>query len=59
MGEKSFQLHKREEFLKELLKEVNNPIHKRLLGAYKGDDPLDSMKSELKKILIEVIQHEN
>lgn len=52
--DKSFQLRKREEFLEEVLREIPDPIHKRLIQAYKGDNPVESMETELSKILSEV-----
>jgi len=59
MNYKNFQLRKREEFLKEILEKTSDPLHKRLVQAYKGDTPVDSMESELKKILIEVLNRED
>lgn len=46
-------------FLAELLEEVTNPLHKRLLEAYRESDPVDSMENELGKILLEVLSHED
>lgn len=59
MNYKNFQLRKREEFLKEILEKTSDPLHKRLIQAYEGDTPVDSMESELKKILIEVLNRED
>ena len=49
----------REEYLNELLEELSDPVHKRLIQAYQGDDPVESMESELKKILMETAQRED
>jgi len=49
----------REEYLDELLAELSSPVHKRLIQAYRGDDPVQSMESELGKILMEVLRREN
>ena len=46
--------NKKEELLKELINNLSNPIHKRLIEAYKSDNPLESMESELGKILLEI-----
>ena len=46
-------------FLEELKQEISNPLHKRLLEAYKGQTPVQSMETELKKILLEVLQRED
>ena len=43
-------------FLASLLGTVDNPIHKRILGAYKPDDPTVSMETELSKILLEIVE---
>ncbi len=48
-----------EEYLDELLVELSDPVHKRLIQAYRGDDPVQSMESELGKILMEVLYHED
>ncbi len=49
----------REKYLNELLAELPDPIHKRLIEAYQGDAPVQSMESELGKILTEVLHHED
>jgi hypothetical protein len=59
MEDKSFQLRKCEEFLEGVLKEISDPIHRRLIQAYEEDNPVDSMESELRKILMEVLQRED
>lgn len=46
------------EFLGELQKEIPTSLHKRLLQAYRGDDPVQAMEAELAKILIEVLRRE-
>jgi len=48
-----------EKYLDELLEELSDPVHKRLIEAYQGDDPVQSMESELGKILIEVLRCED
>ena len=59
MKNESSNLYKYEKFLEEILKKTHDPIHKRLIQAYKGDDPVNSMESELKGILMEVLRHED
>lgn len=44
-----------DKFLLELQNELTDPIHKRLIGAYRGDDPVSSMEYELTKILLEIL----
>jgi hypothetical protein len=50
---------RREEFLNELQREVSDPLHRRLIHAYRGDNPVQSMESELAKILLEVLRGED
>jgi len=49
----------REEYLDELLAELSDPVHKRLIQAYRGNNPVQSMESELGKILMEVLNRED
>ena len=49
----------REEYLTQLLEVLSDPIHKRIIKAYAGDNPVDSMESELAKILTEVLNRES
>lgn len=49
----------KDEYLSELISSLSNPVHKRLLQAYRTDDPSASMEAELSKILYEVLRSEN
>lgn len=49
----------REDFLKQLQKEIIDPIHKRLIQAYTGNNPLQSMEDEFSKVLKEVLTRED
>jgi len=49
---------RREAFIAELLGEVTDPLHKRLLSAYGGAEPLHAMEDELRAILTEMVSHE-
>jgi hypothetical protein len=53
------QYSSHEEYLDELLAELSDPVHKRLIQAYRGNDPVQSMESELGKILMEVLNRED
>jgi len=55
----SSEKSRREEFLDELQREVSDPLHRRLIKAYRGDNPVQSMESELAKILFEVLRGED
>ena len=46
-------------YLQELKALVTDPIHKRLLSAYTGDDPKESVELELDRLLIEVLESED
>lgn len=49
----------RSEFLSQLLNEITDPVHWRLINTYQTDDPVGSMENELGKILLEVLTHED
>jgi hypothetical protein len=53
------ELSKIERYLAELNEITENPIHKCLIASYKGDDPKQSMETELGKLLEEVIKRED
>ena len=55
----SVQQRRKQEHLDELGREVAEAVHRRLLHAYRGDEPLESMEAELGKILSEIVQHED
>ena len=50
---------RRAEYLDELLKKISDPVHKRLIQAYMGSNPVQSMESELGEILKEVLHLED
>lgn len=49
----------RQDFLAELENLASDPVHKRLIGAYSGDDPVRAMEQELASILREVLANED
>lgn len=49
---------RRDKFLKELLEQISDPIHRRLIEAYAGENPVRSMESKLSEILMEVLRRE-
>lgn len=60
MKEKTSKSSRCEEFINELLEEISDPVHKRLVQTYLvSNDPVRSMESELGKILIEVLNSED
>ncbi len=59
MDEVSSKKSRTEEFLDELHRELSDPLHRRLIEAYRGDAPVQSMESELAKILLEVLRRED
>ena len=48
-----------QKYLKELTDRLSDSVHKRLIEAYKGSDPRESMENELGRILLEVLQRED
>jgi hypothetical protein len=50
------QLSRKGSFLADLLAVVDDPNHKKILGAYKEDDPIASMEGELSRILLEIVE---
>lgn len=53
------EISRLQQYLKELAKLTTDPIHKRLISAFMGDNPKESMEAELGKILSEVVKHED
>lgn len=53
------EVSKIETYLKELADETEDPIHKRLIAAYKRDNPKEHIEAELGSILSEVISRED
>jgi len=43
-------------YLEELSQGVSDEVHKRLIEAYRGENPVESMESELRKIIMEVVE---
>jgi len=48
-----------EAYLKELADGTEDQIHKRLIAAYKGNNPKEQIEKEFGNILSEVISHED
>lgn len=48
-----------EQYIDELLVQISDPIHKRLIQAHRGTDPVESMESELSGVLLEVLHRED
>jgi hypothetical protein len=59
MDEVTIEKSRCQEFLGELQSEVSDPLHRRLIQAYQGDDPVQAMESVLTKILLEVVRGED
>lgn len=48
-----------ETYLQRFLDQLSDPIHRRLIRAYGGDDPVASMEAELAQVLKEVLNRED
>lgn len=53
------EMSRRDRYVKELGEQTEDPILKRLIAAYRGDNPKESMEAELGEILNEVMSHED
>jgi hypothetical protein len=47
------------EYIERFLDELTDPIHRRLVEAYTGDDPVASMEAELGEVLKEALEDAN
>lgn len=45
--------------VEELVAQLSDPIHQRIIQALRGVDPVHSMESEIGKIILEVLKREN
>ena len=50
---------KRQEILDDFLKTLSDPVHKKIVGAYNDNNPVESMEKELTRILKEIVKGEN
>lgn len=57
--QQSVQKTTEEGCVKDLIKELSDPIHKKLLQAYQGSEPVQSMEAELRNIITEVFRRED
>ena len=48
-----------ETYLQRFLEQLSDPVHRRLIRAYGGDDPVASMEVELGNLLREVVNSED
>ena len=55
-NQSSLYIPRRQEFLDDILRHLEDPIHKRLLQAYRSDNPVNFMETELGRILKEILE---
>lgn len=48
-----------EKYLSEVLEKISTQKHKRIIRAYKGDNPVQSMETELGEIVTEIMNRED
>lgn len=48
-----------QEHIRRFSEQLSDPVHKRLIEAYSGDDPVESMEAELGRVLEEVLSSED
>ena len=46
-------------FMEELVAQLSDPIHRRIIQAHHGIDPVQSMESEIGKVLLEALKRED
>ena len=46
-------------FMEELVAQLSDPIHKRIIQAHTSTDPVQSMESEIGKVLLEILNRED
>lgn len=49
------QRPRKSDFLSDLIAQVDDPNHKRVLSAYKPENPTQSMEAELGRLLMEIL----
>lgn len=59
MESQSLKLTRVQKFLQELLEEIQDPIHARLIKAYDISNPVPAMESELHSILMGIMSDED
>lgn len=59
MGNDSLQHTRLQQFIQELLDKIQDPIHRTLVEAYEINNPVQSMESELNKILMGILNDED
>ncbi len=59
MSESTIQESRFKEYQAELLDKVSDPVHKRLIRAYRLKNPVESMEDKLGEILLEVLHNED
>ena len=57
--EKKLKDPKIEKYFNEVLEKISDLKHKRIISAYKGDNPVQSMEAELGKIVMEIVNRED
>jgi hypothetical protein len=50
---------RQKEIISDILSQLSDPLHKRIVNAYGGEDPVDSMELELGKVLLDIWTDEN
>ncbi len=47
------------EYIDGVLQKLSNETHKKIIEAYKGEDPVSSMESELGEIVMAIVTRED
>jgi hypothetical protein len=47
------------EYIDGVLRKLSNETHKKIIKAYKGEDPVSSMESKLREIVMGIVNRED
>ena len=47
------------EYIDDVLQKLSNETHKKIIKAYRGEDPVSSMESKLGKIIMAIVNRED
>jgi hypothetical protein len=57
--EDKFKIAKQNEIINEIIELLTDPIHRRIVKAYAGEEPKSSMELELSEVILEIWKDED
>lgn len=58
-NEKTTQVSPSKEYVSEIIENLTDPVHRRIIQAYKDANPVQSMESELVTVIREILNRED